>query len=147
IELGSEVPFTAARTRNSGFKILREIAPDVRYVQFVDGDCELIAGWVERAVSFAELHADVGAVCGRRRERYPDRTVYNWLCEREWDQPPGETKACGGDVVMRVDAFEAVRGFRDTLIAGEEPELCVRLRAAGWRVWRLDAEMTIHDAA
>jgi hypothetical protein len=38
-------------------------------------------------------------------------------------------------------------GFRDGLIAGEEPELCVRMRAAGWLVWRLDDEMTLHDAA
>ena len=37
--------------------------------------------------------------------------------------------------------------FRSSLIAGEEPELCVRLRAAGWKIWRLDAEMTLHDAA
>jgi GT2 family glycosyltransferase len=33
------------------------------------------------------------------------------------------------------------------MIAGEEPELCRRLRAAGWRIMRLDAPMTIHDAA
>jgi hypothetical protein len=49
--------------------------------------------------------------------------------------------------MMRVNAIEAVGRFRDDLIAGEEPELCVRLRAAGWRIWRLPAEMTVHDAA
>ena len=49
--------------------------------------------------------------------------------------------------MMRVNAFEAVDGFRDDLIAGEEPELCVRLRAAGWRIFRLDHPMTLHDAA
>ena len=48
---------------------------------------------------------------------------------------------------MRADAFAAMNGFRPDLIAGEEPELCERLRAAGWKVWRLDAEMTWHDAA
>ena len=42
----------------------------------------------------------------------------------------------------------AVGGFRDDLIAGEEPELCVRLRAAGWRIWRLlESDMAFHDAA
>jgi len=69
------------------------------------------------------------------------------LCDIEWDTPVGETKACGGDAMMRVNAFENVRGFRSSLIAGEEPELCVRLREAGWKIWRLDAEMTLHDAA
>jgi GT2 family glycosyltransferase len=41
----------------------------------------------------------------------------------------------------------AVGGFRDGLIAGEEPELCLRLREKGGEVWRIDAEMTLHDAA
>jgi hypothetical protein len=49
--------------------------------------------------------------------------------------------------MMRVAALQQSGGFLDTLIAGEEPELCVRMRAAGWRVWRLDDEMTLHDAA
>jgi cellulose synthase/poly-beta-1,6-N-acetylglucosamine synthase-like glycosyltransferase len=89
----------------------------------------------------------VAVVCGRRRERYPERSVYNMLCDMEWDTPIGEAKACGGDAMMRVDALEAVKGYRADLIAGEEPELCIRLRAAGWRVWRLDEEMTLHDAA
>ena len=37
---------------------------------------------------------------------------------------------------MRVEAFEAVGGYRAQLIAGEEPELCVRLREIGWKIWR-----------
>jgi hypothetical protein len=49
--------------------------------------------------------------------------------------------------MMRANAVEAVGGYRDDLIAGEEPELCVRLRAAGWHIWRLDNEMALHDAA
>jgi hypothetical protein len=69
------------------------------------------------------------------------------MCDLEWDTPVGEAKACGGDALMRADAFAAVSGFRPDLIAGEEPELCVRLRARGWKVWRLADEMTLHDAA
>lgn len=48
---------------------------------------------------------------------------------------------------MRVAAFRQVAGFRPDLICGEEPELCARLRKAGWRIWRLATDMTIHDAA
>jgi glycosyltransferase involved in cell wall biosynthesis len=147
VELDMGVPFTAARARNAGFRRLRELASDLPYVQFVDGDCELIEGWPEHALSFLDLHSDVAAVCGRRRERYPERSVYNWLCDREWDGPVGEVRACGGDVMMRASALEEVGGYREELIAGEEPELCVRLRAAGWRTWRLPIEMTLHDAA
>lgn len=147
IDLDMRIPFTAARARNAGFHRLRQIAPDLAYLQFVDGDCELIEGWAECASSFLDAHADVAAAAGRLRERNPEQSIYNWLCDREWDVPVGETKMCGGIVMMRATALEAVGGYRDDMIAGEEPELCVRLRAAGWRIWRLDAEMAWHDAA
>ncbi|MBH3426253.1 glycosyltransferase [Pseudomonas alkylphenolica] len=140
-------PFTAARARNEGFACLQRALPDVRYVQFVDGDCEVVDGWLATAQAFLAAHPEVAVVCGRRRERFPQRSVYNLLCDLEWDTPVGEAKACGGDALMRADAFAAVSGFRPGLIAGEEPELCVRLRAAGWKVWRLAEEMTLHDAA
>ncbi len=147
IELNMARPFTAARARNEGFRRLREVAPELAYIQFVDGDCEVVPGWLEQTTLFLNEHADVAVVCGRRRERYPDRTVYNMLCDMEWDTPVGEAKACGGDATMRADALEQIGGYRDDLIAGEEPELCVRLRAAGWKIWRLGEEMTLHDAA
>jgi len=41
----------------------------------------------------------------------------------------------------------AALGFAPDLIAGEEPELCVRLRRAGWKILRIDVEMSLHDAA
>lgn len=147
VELDMSVPFTAARARNVGWRRVRGLAPTVSLVQFVDGDCAVVEGWIEHARAFLTEHFDVAAVCGRRRERWPDRSVYNLLCDLEWDAPVGQTKACGGDVMMRVPALEATGGYQDSLIAGEEPELCVRLRAAGWRIWRLPTEMTLHDAA
>jgi GT2 family glycosyltransferase len=147
IELDAAIPFTAARARNAGFNRLRKMAPDLLYVQFMDGDCELNILWPEQALSFLESHKNVGVACGRLRERYPERSIYNWLCDQEWDGPTGEVRACGGPAMMRVDALEAVGGYRDDLIAGEEPELCVRLRATGWHIWRLETEMGLHDAA
>ena len=147
LELDMTRPFTAARARNEGFKHLLALVPELLYVQFVDGDCEVIAGWLNKAALFLNERLDVAVVCGRRRERFPDRSVYNLLCDIEWDTPVGEAKACGGDAMMRADALEQVGGFRDNLIAGEEPELCVRLRARGWKIWRMAEEMTLHDAA
>lgn len=154
IQLGAEVidldmtqPFTAARARNGGLQKLLQQHPSVDFVQFVDGDCEVVTGWLEAAQAFLTQHPSHAVVCGRRRERFPEQSVYNQLCDEEWDTPIGEALACGGDALMRTGALQAVGGYRDGLIAGEEPELCVRLRQAGWRVHRLDHEMTLHDAA
>jgi len=146
LELDPNLPFSAARARNEGFGRLRELDPNLYYVQFVDGDCELCGGWLASGATFLSNHADVAVVSGRLREKHPESSIYNTLCDIEWDRPVGETDACGGIAMMRVSAFEQVQGFRVDLIAGEEPELCVRLRAAGWRVWRLGDEMALHDS-
>ena len=147
VELDTQIPFTAARARNAGLKRLTERNPDVAYVQFLDGDCEMVPEWIE--VARAALAADDGlaVVCGRRRERYPEASLWNRLVDEEWDTPVGETTECGGDALMRRAALEAVDGYREDLIAGEEPEMCFRMRHKGWRIQRLDAEMTLHDAA
>jgi glycosyltransferase involved in cell wall biosynthesis len=145
--LDPAVPFTAARARNVGWRALLTLHPQLRGVQFVDGDCEVHGDWIAAAAAYLNAHSDVAAVAGRRRERFPNATVYNRLCDIEWDTPIGPAPACGGDALMRTQALQAVGGFRDDLIAGEEPELCVRLRAAGWQIHRIDAEMTLHDAA
>lgn len=146
VELDLSTPFTAARARNAGFTHLVSTDSQIEYVQFVDGDCEVVSGWLERAASELDANPNIAVVCGRRRERFPEQTIYNQLCDMEWDTPVGETQACGGDSMMRVKAFQQVGGFNPTLIAGEEPELCVRLRQKGWKIFRIDAAMTLHDA-
>lgn len=139
-------PFTAARARNEGFAALMRIDPKLEYVQFVDGDCEIVEGWLERAAQTLDENAKLAVVCGRRRERYPQKTIYNRLCDMEWNTPVGKAEACGGDALVRVRAFEEVGGYDPSVIAGEEPEMCVRLRQRGWEIERIDAEMTLHDA-
>lgn len=145
VSLDMSQPFTAARARNAGLNHLRELG-GVDVVQFVDGDCEVATGWFDAALTLLERDLEVGVVCGRRRERAPDASIYNAQCDREWDTPIGEALACGGDALIRMTALDDVVGYDPTLIAGEEPELCLRLRAKGWKVIRIDAEMTRHDA-
>lgn len=147
VNLDTRQKFTAARARNSGLERLLLIAPHVEYVQFLDGDCELDPGWLEVASAFLQENPAFAVVCGRRRERFPERSVFNRLCDIEWDSPIGERPACGGDALMRVSVVREVGGYRESLIAGEEPEMCFRMRKLGHRVMRLDAEMTLHDAA
>ncbi|HEX8323129.1 MAG TPA: glycosyltransferase family A protein [Tepidisphaeraceae bacterium] len=147
VELDLSIPFTAARARNEGFALLLELRPDIEFVQFLDGDCELRPDWCDRAVAELNTKPKAAVVCGRRRERFPDATVWNKLCDIEWNTPIGQANSCGGDAMFRVAPFKAAGGYTADVIAGEEPELCARLRAAGWEVWRIDAEMTLHDAA
>lgn len=142
-------PFTAARARNAGVERLRTLHPEVRFVQFIDGDCAVVERWLDRAIETLESHPEAVVVWGRRMERYPEASIYNRICDNEWryDLPYGTVAMCGGDAMMRVEAFEAVGGFNEGLIAGEEPELCQRLRQQGGIILRIDADMTLHDAA
>lgn len=147
VSLDMTIQFTAARARNAGVSRLRETCPHLIVVQFVDGDCEVNQSWIDTAVVHLNNHPNLVAVCGRRRERFPRQSVYNRLCDLEWDTPVGRAEACGGDAMFRADALTRVGGFRDSMIAGEEPELCLRLRQAGGAIERIDHEMTLHDAA
>lgn len=146
IELDMSKPFSAARARNAGWQYAMATCPTIEFIQFVDGDCEIFPGWLQLARAELKRQPEWVAVCGRRRERFPSASVYNSLCDAEWNTPIGTASAFGGDVMIRSQALRSVGGYRDDVIAGEEPELCVRLRRAGGIIARVDADMTLHDA-
>lgn len=147
VELDMSQGFTAARARNAGLERLKELKARFDYVQMIDGDCILDAGWLPKAVAALEGESRLAVVFGRRRERFPERSVYNRMCDDEWNVPIGLANACGGDALFRAAPLLKAGGYDPTLIAGEEPDLCLRLRAAEWQIRRIDAEMTLHDAA
>ena len=92
-------PFTAARARNIGYHELICQVPDVEYVQFVDGDCELNSEWLSKSREHLYINSHIAVVCGRLRERHPSKSIY------------------------RKKAFDDVNGINSIMIAGEEPEL------------------------
>ncbi len=147
VPLDMDQPFTAARARNMGLRALADHPDPPEFVQLVDGDCTVDPGWINAALAAFAMHPRAVVVCGRRRERFPDASLYNRMIDREWNTPIGPATACGGDALVRLAAVMAARGYRNDLIAGEEPELCLRLIRAGGQVWRIDASMTLHDAA
>lgn len=147
VELDISEPFTMARGRNTGFRYLVDNFPDLTYVQFIDGDCELLSNWMDKAVAELSRDSALAIVCGRRRERFPEASPYNLLADMEWNTPVGEAKACGGDMLARIEAIKAVDGYDPKMICGEEPEMCIRLRRKEWKIERIDADMTLHDAA
>ena len=147
VHLSNDAGFTAARARNLGWRTLTEKFPNLDFIQFIDGDCSLDSGWLGEALVAIDQNDQLAVVFGRRRERYPYLSFYNGQCDREWDVPIGEVLTCGGDALMRVAALDKVGGYNDQLIAGEEPDLCLRMRSLGWRIRRIKSEMTLHDAA
>lgn len=146
VSLDMTKPFSAARARNTGFQALIKQCPQLTMVHFIDGDCAVADDWIVSAQTFLQQNLNVAVVCGRRRELFAHHSIYNQLCDDEWNTPIGEANACGGDALMRVDVFKLVGGYREDLIAGEEPELCIRIRKAGYKIWRISADMTWHDA-
>lgn len=148
VELDLSVPFTAARARNEGFARLLETAPHTAFVQFVDGDCEVVENWIEVAGGTLSVDTSLVAVTGVRRERYPERSIFNELCDVEWRSGTfGETNRFGGDVMIRADALTAVGGYNPLVIAAEDDEVALRLYQRGGKILRIDQPMTLHDAA
>jgi GT2 family glycosyltransferase len=147
MELDASRPFSAARARNEGFACVLKNAPHPASVQFIDGDCALAADWLERGVAAFADCKDAGVVCGHVREIHPEATVYNKLCDLEWQRTPGEIGACGGIFMVRTEVFSAAGGFRSEVIAAEDDEFCVRVRQQGVKVLLLDTAMVGHDAA
>lgn len=147
VQLDLSIPFTAARARNAGFRVLAGLTSPPEFVQFLDGDCMVVPGWLEAAQAALEADKDLAIVTGWRSEIAPENSIYNAICDLEWHRPAGPITACGGDMMVRRVAFEEVGGFDDRVIAAEDDEFCLRIGAAGWKLLRLPLNMTRHDAA
>ena len=144
--LDTRTPFTAARGRNEGFALLDAGAP-VDFVQFVDGDCEVEPGWLDRARDALLADPSLGLVTGWRREIAPEASVYNRVLDVEWHRPAGPIAACGGDMMVRSEVFRAVGGFDGGVIASEDEDFVQRVLQTGHGAVRLPHLMTHHDAA
>lgn len=147
VHLSTDQGFTAARARNAGWRALLDRHPNLRFIQFLDGDCTLDPEWLPNALVGIEKVDKIAVVFGRLKERFPEKSIYNAICDREWNVAVGKVRACGGNALIRVDALVQVQGYNNELIAGEEPDLCLRMRACGWSIHRIAGEMGMHDAA
>jgi GT2 family glycosyltransferase len=123
-----------------------QLFPDTQWIHFIDADCEMVHGWLARGVEAAKSDATVAAVGGQLRERHPERSLYNRLCEMEWKRKPGVAKSFCGIVLIRSDVLQQSGGYSETMIAGEDPELAYRIRQNGWKILQLADDMAWHDA-
>ena len=145
-ELDPAKPFTAARARREGANLLIKKYRGLKAIQFIDGDCALEDGWFERAIAHLSKNPDTAIVCGLLTEAAPDRSIYNRFTALRWNVATGDIDTCGGIFMIRTSVYDKVSGFNPALLTGEEAELCARVRNAGHRIVRLDANMARHDA-
>lgn len=147
VVLDKSAPINASRARNTGFKVLVDDNPDIKYVHFIDADCELHPEWLSHAVMSLDESESVAVVCGRLHEKYKYKNTYMRLCDMDWYIKPGEIEACGGIATIRRSVLEEMKGFDETLIAGADPELYFRIRQIGdHKIVCLPIDMGTHDS-
>jgi len=144
VELDPATPFTAARARNAGVAALGPDLPE--YIHFIDGDCVMVPGWIDSALSAMIADPGLGIVTGWRAEIRPHDSIYNAICDHEWHRPAGPITTCGGDMLVRGAAFQQAGGFNEAVIAAEDDDFCLRVAMAGFTLIRLPQAMTRHDA-
>jgi acetyltransferase-like isoleucine patch superfamily enzyme/glycosyltransferase involved in cell wall biosynthesis len=132
----------AAKARNLGWRHAQG-----EFILFLDGDTRLAPGFVRVAMDALNNDDALCAAWGHRRESDPGQSVYTKVLDLDWVYPVGPALYFGGDVLVRRCALAQVGGFDPSLKAGEEPELCARLRSHHWRIEHLDVPMTDHDLA
>jgi Glycosyl transferase family 2 len=117
-----------------------------QFVYILDGDMEMQGGFFSRAIDFMAQHPDVAGVGGRTVEQNTQSLEYISRGERVLDHmKPGEVDRLDGGALYRRSAIEAAGYFSDrNLHSYEEFDLALRLRALGWRLWRLPIDTAKH---
>lgn len=138
--LQSDQYLTPAAGRYVGYKYSRG-----KLVLFLDGDMELCQGWLEKALQVIQDRSDVAVVTGHVVE-VPET---GGAC----DKPPWrkseidggvEVSFAGGAALYRRSVLQQVGIFNPYLYSDEEPELCIRVRHAGYKVVRLEYPLVYH---
>jgi len=144
--LDPEKPFSPSRARVEGVEQLLSRFPDISFIQFLDGDCELDPDWMKNAVNYLKSNDDTAVVCGMLDEAFPESSIYNKLSPQRWKQSTGNINACGGIFVVKRACYNKVGGFKAELLTREESDLCARIRSLNYSVVRLDYPMAKHDS-
>jgi glycosyltransferase involved in cell wall biosynthesis len=116
------------------------------YVYLMDGDMQLVPGFLEQALAFLAQHPEVAGVGGRVVEQNLDSLEYRERHARAAPHlKPGQVDRLDGGGLYRRRAIQESGYLSDrNLHSYEEFDLAVRLRALGWKLWRLPVDAVTH---
>ena len=134
------------RARNTGYRRLKALNPDIEYVQFLEPDFILHADWFNNALAFMVRRPEVAVIDGHKRERFSEKSMLNMVKEISRRKPKGELQTTGESAFVRAEAFEAAGGFRGDIASNDTDDLCLRLRRRGQHIWRVETQMGVNHS-
>lgn len=116
------------------------------FIYLLDGDMEMLEGFLEVALDFMHRHPDIAGVGGQLLELNTESLEYiARSAQPRAHMKTGFVDRLDGGGLYRRSAIEAAGYFSDrNLHSYEEFELAVRLRSLDWKLWRLPIEVVHH---
>lgn len=116
------------------------------YVYLLDGDMRMVPGFLPEALSFLAQHPEAAGVGGRVAELNTESLEYRERGLRAAAHlSPGEVDRLDGGGLYRRRAIEECGYISDrNLHSYEEFDLAARLRARGWKLWRIAVDAVTH---
>lgn len=116
------------------------------FIYILDGDMEMLDGFLDKAVHFMENRSDIAGVGGRIIEQNTTSLEYLSRTERHASHmEPGEVDRLDMGGLYRRAAVEQSGYFSNrNLHSYEEFDLAIRLRVRGWHLWRLPMPSVKH---
>lgn len=116
------------------------------FIYLLDGDMEILPGFLGRALSFMASHPEAAGVGGHVLEQNTAHPAYAAQSEgTPAHSEPGSVDRLDGGGLYRRSAIAAAGYFSDrNLHSYEEFDLAVRLRSLGWKLWHLPINAVHH---
>lgn len=116
------------------------------YIYILDGDMQLVPGFLEQAFLFMARHPEVAGVAGTVVELNRSSLEYRERAQRApAHQSAGPVDRLDGGGLYRRCAIEEAAYLSDrNLHSYEELDLALRLRSLGWKLWRLPIDAATH---
>jgi len=119
-----------------------------KYVFFQDGDSNVEADWLVKAVDFMEANPAYGGIAGVLDEEYIDAAGnYHGSVPNVFGQDLAkevcEVKHLGGIAFYRRQAMKIAGPVNPHLPTAEDHELCMRIRNAGYKLARINGRMAV----